>query len=66
MPEWTKRELRFFEALKAIASYSSPQKLMKNSWNEYGCDPADAVEMAYENAIEEAKLAIKGVRRPKE
>lgn len=64
MAEWTARERKFYEALKAIASYESPDKLKRTSWENYGCEPEYAVEMAYENVIEEAKLAIKGVRKP--
>lgn len=61
---WTKRELKLYDALQAIAWYSPPAKLKKNSWGEYGCDGPDAVEMAYENVLEEAKLGIKGIRKP--
>lgn len=60
------REQRLYDALKAIASYQSPEKLRKNSWGEYGCSPEDAVQMAYENVLEEAKIGIKGMRRPKD
>lgn len=55
-------ELRLLGALKRIASYDSPQKLRKRSEKDYGLDADEAIEMAYENVISEAKAAIKGVR----
>jgi len=41
-------EIRYFDALKRIASYTPPE-----------------IEMAYENVIQEAKIAVRGKRRPK-
>lgn len=61
---WTKRELKLFDALQAISSYLPPAKLKKNSWGDLGVSGEDAVEMAYENVLEEAKLGLKGIRKP--
>lgn len=61
----TTLEMRLFAALKRIASYQSPASLQRFSAREYGVDAAEALEMAYENVIAEAKAAIKGVRRPR-
>lgn len=58
------REQRLYDALKAISQYQSPQWIRKHGLDEYGLDGLEAVEMAYENVLEEAKLAIKGMRRP--
>lgn len=58
-------EQRYYDALKRIASYKSPEWLRKFAAREYGLDNAsEAIEMAYENVIEEAKEAIRGRRRP--
>ena len=58
-------EQRYFDALKEISQYRSPEWLRRNAEKEYGCDFDDAIEMAYENVIETAKRAVKGRRRPK-
>ena len=58
----TTLEIRLHAALKRIASYQSPDSLRRHSERDYGCDPEEAIEMAYENVINEAKAAIKGVR----
>lgn len=58
-------ELQYFVALKRIASYLDPEKLRKQSDKLYGLGPDEAVEMAYENVLYEARDAIKGKRMPK-
>lgn len=55
-------EIRLHAALKRIASYQSPASLRRYADRDYGCDGEEAIEMAYENVISEAKAAIKGVR----
>jgi hypothetical protein len=59
-------ELRYFDALKRIASYTPPDRMRSdNSRGQgYGLEPSEEVDMAYENVIQEAKNAIKGRRRP--
>ena len=66
--ESTPLELRLYDALRTIAKgYQSPTQLHRNAEREFGCDGADAIEMAYENIQQLAANAIKGVRlrRPK-
>ena len=58
--------IRMYDALKRIASDQSPDRLRRGAQKEYGLSGEEAIEMAYENVIHEAKSAIKGVRRPKE
>lgn len=53
---------KIYKALKRISSYQSPESLRRNSEKNYGLDYEEALEMAYENVIEEAKFAIKGIR----
>lgn len=60
------KERRLYDALWAISQYHKPDRLRKISESEYGCDGDQAIEMAYENVLEEAKLGIKGMRRPKD
>ncbi|NID06607.1 hypothetical protein HBF26_17055 [Luteibacter jiangsuensis] len=57
-------EAAYFDALKRIASYQSPERLRRGAEKQYGLTPEEAIEMAYENVIEEAKRAVKGKRRP--
>lgn len=57
-------EAIYFDALKRIASYQPPKKLHRNAIKQYGLSGEEAIEMAYENVIEEAKRALKGKRRP--
>lgn len=55
---------KLYDALLRISRYTPPAKLRKSAEREYGLDPDEAIEMAYENVIAEAKAAIKGVRMP--
>ena len=59
------REQRLFDALKIIASYESVKQLHRRAEAGYGLAEDEAVEMAYENAIADARHAIRGMRRPK-
>lgn len=54
----------YFDTLKRITKYRSVEWLKRHAGRAYGCDGNEAVEMSYENVIEEAKRAIKGKRRP--
>lgn len=60
------RDQKLYDALKRIGSYMLPEKLRKNSQRLYGLDGDEAIEMAYENVIQEAKIAIRGMKRPTE
>lgn len=67
MPEKQSNEQRYFDALKRIASYQSPERLKKNSWDDWGLDDGnEALEYAYENVLLEARAALKNRRRPKQ
>ena len=55
---------RLFDALKTIASYNSPERVRRDA-PAMGLDENEAVEMAYENVLQEARSAIRGMRRPK-
>jgi len=61
----TELELYLFATLKRITGYQSPERLRRNSVTEYGLDANEAIEMAYENVIEEARSAVKGLRVPR-
>ena len=56
---------QYFDALKIIASaYMTPDQLRKKCQRMYCLDYDEAIEYAYENMMECARLAIKGHRRP--
>lgn len=56
---------QMYRALKRIAAYQSPDRLRRVSEKEYGLqDASEAIEMAYENTIDEAKCGLRGVRKP--
>lgn len=66
MPKFINREQALYDALKRITQYDSPDKLRRRASKDYGLDGDEAIEMAYENVLAEAKKAIKGMRRPTE
>jgi len=55
---------KMYQALKRISQYELPEKLRRNAERDYGLDYEEALEMAYENVLHEAKSAIKGMRLP--
>lgn len=57
-------EQRYFDALKRITLYMEPRKLRSQSEKLYGLGGDEAIEMAYENILNDARLAVKGKRRP--
>jgi len=58
------REQRMYDALKRITKYQTPTQLQRGAEKEYGLQYEEALEYAYENMQQEARLAIKGMRRP--
>lgn len=59
-------EQRYFDTLKRIAhQYDTVEQVKKSAGRRYGLEPDEALEMAYENLQNEARVAIKGKRRPK-
>ena len=57
-------EQRYYDALKQITNYMTPDQLRRNSEKMYGLPYEEALEYAYENAINVARQAVKGKRRP--
>lgn len=61
------QQRRMYDALKRIArGYQTPDQLRRGSEKQYGLAYTEALEYAYENMQQDAKNAIKGLRRPKE
>lgn len=58
-------EARLWTVLKRITTYQPPDKLRRGALKQYGLEPEEAIEMAYENVLIEAREAIRGMRRPK-
>jgi hypothetical protein len=54
----TEKAQRLYDALKRISHYMKPETLRKQSEKLYGVGPEEAIEMAYENVIAEAALAL--------
>jgi hypothetical protein len=46
------------QALTRIASYDTPDEIRQDAADEYGLDYEEALEMAYENIIQEAKSML--------
>ena len=59
-------EQRYFDALKRIARFQTVERIRKHSRHDLGLGSEEALEYAYENAIQAAKDATRGRRRPKE
>ena len=59
-------EVTYYDVLKRIASYLPPSQLRRTAGQQYGLDYEEALEMAYENVLIEAKSALRGKRRPSE
>ena len=61
------QQRRMYDALKRIArGYQTPDQLRRGSEKQYGLDYTEALEYAYENMQQDARNAIKGLRRPRE
>lgn len=57
------KQQRLYDALKRIAKdYRSAESILRKP--DFGLDPSECLEMAYDNIQSEAKAAIKGVKRP--
>ncbi len=54
-----------FDGLCRIAKgFEKSERLLKHAERDYGLAPAEALEMAYDNMQEIARLALKGIKRP--
>jgi hypothetical protein len=61
------QQQRLFDGLRRIAKgFDTAERVMKYAERDYGIGPAEALEMAYENMQETARLALKGIKRPVE
>ena len=58
------REQRLYDALKLITQYDPPRQLRHAAERHYGLEYEEVLEMAYENIRDEAKAAIRGMKRP--
>lgn len=58
-------EQRYYDTLKRIAAYQSPERLRRASEKHWGLPYEEALQYSYENIQQEAKNATKGKRRPK-
>jgi hypothetical protein len=58
------REQRLYDTLKRISQYAPPDYMRRHSEKQFGLEPSESIEMAYENVIAEAKRAIHRMRRP--
>lgn len=58
-------EQRYYDALRRIArDYMKPDQLKRSAERLYGLPSEEALEMAYENVLADAEIAIRGRRRP--
>lgn len=57
--------VRMFKALDDITHYQSPEKLQKDSENDWGLGYEESLAMAYENMQGIAKDGIRGIRLKK-
>lgn len=65
--EITEKQLNQFNTMRMVLfqicnRYQTVNQLRKSSNSDYGLEYEEALEMAYENIKEQAKLAIKGVK----
>lgn len=53
---------RMLSTLRTIASYQTPEQLQKGSEADWGLSYHEALEMAYENVLEEARRGALRIR----
>ncbi len=61
----TKNEQDYFDTLKRILRYQTPEQLRLNSEKDWGLGYVEALEAAYENVLAEAKAVTHRRRRPR-
>lgn len=64
MSEKQSNEQRYYDCLKRIAKYMTPEQLYRDAKN-IGLEPGEYIEMVYENIQQEARNAVYNKRRPK-
>jgi hypothetical protein len=55
---------QMYAALYRISKYMRPDQLRRKGEKLYGLSGEEAVEMAYENILQEAKDGMRAVRKP--
>jgi len=55
---------QMYSVLARISRFMSIKSLRSNAEQHYGLEPNEAIELAYENVISEAKLGLRRVRKP--
>ena len=58
-------EIALYAVLVRITQYDTPDRLRRRARKEYGLEPDECVEMAYENVLGEAERAVKRVLPPR-
>lgn len=59
------KELIYYLTLRRIANYMDPLELLRRGDKLFGVSGEEAIKMAYENVLEEARSVISGNRNPK-
>jgi hypothetical protein len=60
-----KHYAQMYNALQRIRHYQSVHRLKNHSEKDWGLDNGhEAVEMAYENVLDEARIGLRNVRKP--
>lgn len=54
---------RMYLALARITKYMKPETILRKAEKMYGCEPQEALEMAYENVLGEARAGLRAVRK---
>ncbi len=54
---------RMYFALARISKFMSVETVLKNAEKLYGLEPHEALEMAYENVLAEARVGLRAVRK---
>lgn len=61
-----KHYAQMYVALNRIRSYQTVERLRRHSARDWGLDNHhEAIEMAYENVLHEAKIGLRRVPKPK-
>ena len=64
-PKQAEHYTQMRRALQRITKYQSVSSLHRYALRDYGLDANEAIEMAYENVIQEAKVGLRGTKEVK-
>ena len=53
-----------YVALARISKYMKPETILRKAEKMYGLEPQEALEMAYEHMLSEARNGLRTVRKP--